>query len=439
MKLALNQRSAEIKALIEKTVVLAKNNIKTAQIKQKTSQNKRDHISDEALEPGQVVFVRTEGLVKKLSPRYSGPFKVISKTKNDNYILENALKETLEMSYPRQKLKIVADMETEDTETREVEKILSHKTVKDKLVYEVLWKNSKLKDWLPIENFNNLEVINKLHQDIEKVVEIKKSSERLRVKNLKENKALPLVAPIKKKRGRPAKIIRSNFLFTSVCLFFLLGLVIANNEFSVRGKFRFCDQGEGNILNTENTCATLPETTDGNKFLDRQFNVTKICGDNMMRCENDVCSSNNYPLETYSWLQEVSSEVFNCEIQNRFITADDENSVVFHNNLCLAKYGECQLAKSIVVWDINIVHKCPYYLITAVNAEIPKNDILLAYDEKLLFSISDKISPKSCGDIKLLSSTEGLFITQDLRVLDLPKFDRDMMDLSKFMLSDSDL
>ncbi len=73
--------------------------------------------------------------------------------------------------------------------------------------------------------------------------------------------------------------------------------------------------------------------------------------------------------------------------------ADDENSVVFNNNLCLVKNGECQLARSIVVWDNNIVHKCPYYLITAVNAEIHKNDILLAYDAKILFSIVDKISP----------------------------------------------
>jgi hypothetical protein len=64
------------------------------------------------------------------------------------------------MAYPRQKLKIVTDMESADSETREVDSILSHKTVHDKLVYEVLWKNSKLTDWLPIENFNNLEVIN---------------------------------------------------------------------------------------------------------------------------------------------------------------------------------------------------------------------------------------------------------------------------------------
>ena len=265
------------------------------------------------------------------------------------------------MSYPRQKLKIVADMEGEDTETREVEKILSLKTVKDKLVYEVLWKNSKLKDWLPIENFNKLEVINKYHQNIEKVVEVKKSSERLRIKNLKQKIPLPLEIPIKKKRGRPAKFVKSNFLLVLVGLFCWLGMVLANEESSIHGKFKFCDQGEGNMLNTEKTCATVPESFEGNKFLDKQFNetkkfylldklahlvsgqateckkeriiiktykdffrresfetktvvvkvskveceymkVTKMCGDQVMTCENNICSSENYPLETYTWL-----------------------------------------------------------------------------------------------------------------------------------------
>jgi hypothetical protein len=42
-------------------VVVAKENIKKAQIKQKVTKNKQDHISDEILPPGQVVFVRTEG------------------------------------------------------------------------------------------------------------------------------------------------------------------------------------------------------------------------------------------------------------------------------------------------------------------------------------------------------------------------------------------
>ena len=138
-------------------------------------------------------------------------------------------------------------------------------------------------------------------------------------------------------------------------------------------------------------------------------------------------------------MQEISSEVINCEIQNRFITADDENSVVFNNNLCLVKHGVCEFARSTVIWDLNSVHKCPYYLITAVNAEIHKNDILIAYDEKLLFSVNDKIVIKSCDNIKILTTTEGLFISQDEKVLNFPKFNRDLTDLTKFTLSDTDL
>ena len=48
-------------------------------------------------------------------------------------------------------------------------------------------------------------------------------------------------------------------------------------------------------------------------------------------------------LEIYTWMQEISSEVINCEIQNRFITADDENSVVFNNNLCLVKMDKINI------------------------------------------------------------------------------------------------
>jgi len=60
---------------------------------------------------------------------------------------------------------------------------------------------------------------------------------------LKENKALTLVAPTKKNRRRPAKIVKSSFLLTLVSLFFLLGMVMANDEFSVRGKFKFSGGG----------------------------------------------------------------------------------------------------------------------------------------------------------------------------------------------------
>ena len=44
-----------------------------------------------------------------------------------------------------------------------------------------------------------------------------------------------------------------------------------------------------------------------------------------------------------------------------------------------------------------------------------------------------------CENIKLVSTSEGLFFTQDVKVLKFPKYDREITDLSKFMLSDTDL
>ncbi len=39
--------------------------------------------------------------------------------------------------------------------------------------------------------------------------------------------------------------------------------------------FKFYDQGVDNMLDTEYTCAVLPETTEGNNFRDRQYNKSK--------------------------------------------------------------------------------------------------------------------------------------------------------------------
>jgi hypothetical protein len=349
-------------------------------------------------------------------------------TKRNNYVLENALNETIKMAYPRQKLKIVTDMESADSETREVDSILSHKTVHDKLVYEVLWKNSKLTDWLPIENFNNLEVINKYHLEIDAEVKMKKSSERLRVKSLKslknkkEDIGITTVLPvIKKKRGRPTKNKFVNFLRFILVLLYILSCVSAETAGSAFGNFRYCDEGQNNLLNTERTCEKLPDrvSKSQNKILNNDFNetnkffildkmthrvsgigheckkekitlktfrdffrrdsfvikkevlrVTKeeyfymkqtnICVDTLMTCENNICQTDKTPLETYSWLQEISNEIINCEVTNRFITADDESSILFNNHLCVAKLGFCQFARSTVVWSMTIIHKCNF-------------------------------------------------------------------------------
>ena len=53
------------------------------------------------------------------------------------------------------------------------------------------------------------------------------------------------------------------------------GLVFADLKSPIQGNFKYCDQGQGNLLKTENTCVTVPETSVENRFLDFQYNETK--------------------------------------------------------------------------------------------------------------------------------------------------------------------
>jgi len=124
-------------------------------------------------------------------------------------------------------------MESEDTKTREVDKILQHKSVNEQLVYEVLWKNTKNTDWLPIANFNNLEVLNKYQQELKKGVSILKSSERLRINNSNINRIEKLSAPeisskpiaiVKRGRGRPDKILKMNLSLFLNLIFCVVGI-----------------------------------------------------------------------------------------------------------------------------------------------------------------------------------------------------------------------
>ena len=75
-----------------------------------------------------------------------------------NYILENALGEVLTETFPRQKLKIVADTQKEDETTFEKEKIIDSKIENGDEMYLVKFKNSTEPDaWLKNIESNLLE------------------------------------------------------------------------------------------------------------------------------------------------------------------------------------------------------------------------------------------------------------------------------------------
>ena len=519
------QRANEIKYLVEHTQRTAKVNIKNSQVKQKIIQDNQNHLVLEILEPGTSVFIKNEGILSKLSPRYSGPYKVVRHTSSGNYVLENALQELVKMSYPRQKLKVVSELETEDSVNREVEKIIDHKKVNNQFIYLVKWKNSVDTDWLPVDNFNTLEVINKYHQNLDKKLSMEKEALNPRVQQrlLKEAREDNLRVqpnrvvkrgekvgdkvlsssdiPVKRGRGRPPKSSLVNYLLVLSILGFL-GLVCGQVKGPIKANVVYCNEGENNLLNLEDTCVkdyrvkanklltqnlyndskpylifdkmrhlVSGEATECKKektsfktyrdvfrrdSLETRIEVlavtkeeceymrrTKMCVDTEMLCENNICSSNKSPSESYSWLSEMTDSVVNCIIHKRFISADSEDSFVFGNHYCKAKDGVCKLARSTIIWDLSTIHSCPYYLVASIHAKTFPGEILLSKGSRLAFRITEKFKVKACNNIEFLASSEGLYITQNELLMDkkvrneLSK--HDMTDLTKFILADEDL
>jgi hypothetical protein len=81
-----------------------------------------------------------------------------------------------------------------------------------------------------------------------------------------------------------------------------------------------------------------------------------------MECEGQGCQYNDITEETYSWFSDTIAEHYKCEFFPRTITAESENTLLFANthNLCTPKDTFCELHDSILIWDQNIIHNCPY-------------------------------------------------------------------------------
>jgi len=82
-------------------------NIKNAQVQQKISQDSRNNILSTPLAKGTTVAIRIPGLLKKLDERYRGPYFIVKRTPQQNYIIKNKMGKQLSNSFPLSKLKIV--------------------------------------------------------------------------------------------------------------------------------------------------------------------------------------------------------------------------------------------------------------------------------------------------------------------------------------------
>jgi hypothetical protein len=137
--IALDKRTAEIQFHFDNTVPDTVKTIGNKQIEQTNIQNNANNVMDKPLEIGTVVYLKNEGLLSKLAPRFKGPFTVVAQAKSNNYKLKDAAGTVLDKTYPLEKLKLTVDHQIDDIYA--IERILDDRKYYRRQQYLVKWKN----------------------------------------------------------------------------------------------------------------------------------------------------------------------------------------------------------------------------------------------------------------------------------------------------------
>lgn len=157
---SLEERTKEIKNLIENIEDTAKTNIIKKQTKQIDIQDNCHRIKINSLGKDQMVYIKNDGLQPKLAPRFKGPFFIEDSTANGNYRLRDATGELVNESYPLHKLKVIKSLDEIEENVYEIEKILNHKDEDGIRYYLVKWKSLDEETWEKETNFNSTKLIN---------------------------------------------------------------------------------------------------------------------------------------------------------------------------------------------------------------------------------------------------------------------------------------
>ncbi|KAG9319099.1 hypothetical protein KVV02_001821 [Mortierella alpina] len=108
--------------------------------------------------PGTFVMTREETPDGKLSPKYHGPFKVMSRSDNGSYTPLDVTNQTLARNYSPEQLKRVTQaLDAPSAESYEVEAIVGHDFSGEGVEYIVKWKgyDSSHNQRIPYSSFDS--------------------------------------------------------------------------------------------------------------------------------------------------------------------------------------------------------------------------------------------------------------------------------------------
>jgi len=151
----------------------------------------------------------------------------------------------------------------------------------------------------------------------------------------------------------------------------------------------------------------------------------QLCNGRKMSCKSkEECihlEERNPEVDVHPWwLGTHSFILFECKYSSRLLIADSFERNIIHSSIssCQANDLYCDLGKSIVIWDRDIIRVCPFERILYIKDLLSYNDsnnkILFYYsrNQSLLFTPTSHGSIyKECGGNNFIQTTEGLYLS----------------------------
>ena len=100
---------------------------------------------------------------------------------------------------------------------------------------------------------------------------------------------------------------------------------------------------------------------------------TKKCDNEKMFCDNGYCSNNVKKELNYYYLVQLKNIFTECEAYEVNIISENKYLKIVTNertfSACLSKDYYCKLKYSIIVWEDEIVHECPFSLVKSIQLQ----------------------------------------------------------------------
>lgn len=149
-----NQHMEQIQSLIYPAILERVTDRKNKMIQ--SLDKKRRLLTTDRFPPGAIVMLRDPHRANKFEPKFIGPYSIVRRTRNGNYMLRDNTGDVLDRMIPPDQLKLISKKpRPTDLENNayEIERILEHRGVPGQYEYKVKWKNFRETTWEPSSNF----------------------------------------------------------------------------------------------------------------------------------------------------------------------------------------------------------------------------------------------------------------------------------------------